>query len=278
MQEEEGQGGPTSDTEARGATVTLAEVLEDLMSQRQRRKRLLFGLGALDSTLGGIEAGRLTLIAGPPSACGSLLAGLAAYRAAIEEERRVLYLASGVSPADLAWRWTSQDAHAHYSAVRAESSVNYPYPGEYERAQEHIREAIERLRTSGARLSITETATYAGFEAAILQSEPELVVVDRLRVLPDQHSPLFSGNLAEHGRELSHLARVRDLPVLAVLDTAAPQAIAEVNADATVTVALDEDRYAPGLAVTVSERDLGTLSETNLSFEEFHPKTFRAKE
>jgi hypothetical protein len=75
----------------------------------------------------------------------------------------------------------------------------------------------------------------------------------------------FAAQGSDGGRELSHLARVRDLPVLAVLDTAEPQAIAEVNADATVTVALDEDRYAPGLAVTVSERDLGTLSETNLS-------------
>lgn len=86
---------PTSDTDARRATATLAEVLE-------------VSSGALDNTLGGIEAGRLTLIAGPPAASGSLLAGVAACRAAIEEERGVHYLASGVSPADLAWRWTSR--------------------------------------------------------------------------------------------------------------------------------------------------------------------------
>ncbi|MEW2426209.1 hypothetical protein AB0911_37645 [Streptomyces nigra] len=61
----------------------------------------LFGLPGLDAATGGLQPGRLTLVAAAPNVGGSLL-GLAARQAALVDRHTVLYAASGPNRDDIA--------------------------------------------------------------------------------------------------------------------------------------------------------------------------------
>ncbi|MGW1076690.1 type II toxin-antitoxin system prevent-host-death family antitoxin [Streptomyces sp. NPDC002537] len=210
---------------------------------------LSFGLETLDAALTGLTPGRLTLVAAAPGAGGSLLAVAAARHTALARQRPVLYAASGLTRADIAARIIAAETPVDYRRLRT---------GTLTTAEEQAA-ADTRARLTGAPLYMDDGT---GLTAdAITETAPDidglaLVVVDRLQHAHDPAVPLSGPALPAATQALARLARTRDLPVLAVLDTDTPDAVAALNADITLTLTRDDHRTQ----VVISERDFGPLA------------------
>lgn len=212
--------------------------------------RFGFGLRALDAALGSLPSGVLTVVAAEPHAGGSLLAVHAARHIALTRQLPVLYAASGLSRTDVAMRVVAGEAGLDYRRLRTGALT----PDEQEAASAvQARLAAADLHVDdGTGLSaelIAETAPYVEGLA--------LVVVDRFQHAADPFIPLSGPALPEAARVLAHLARTRNVPVVAVLDTADPDALAVLDA-AHVTLTLT--RTGNDAQVTVAERDFGELT------------------
>ncbi|MFI1259044.1 DnaB-like helicase C-terminal domain-containing protein [Streptomyces netropsis] len=210
---------------------------------------LAFGLPALDRALAALTPGRLTLIAAPPGAGGSLLAVAAASHTALTHQLPVLYAASGLTRADVGARIIAAQAPADYRRLRTGALD----PGELQA----VASVHERL--AGAALLIDDGT---GLTAeAIAETVPDveglaLVVIDRLQHTPDPAVPLSGPSLPAAARVLDHLARTHHVPVVAVLDTDDPATVAALNPGLTLTLTRDGERAE----LAVAERDYGRLA------------------
>ncbi|ARP73845.1 hypothetical protein LK06_032230 [Streptomyces pluripotens] len=219
--------------------------------------RFGFGLHALDAALGSLSSGVLTVVAAEPHAGGSLLAVHAARYTAITRQLPVLYAASGPSRTAVALRVIAGEAGLDYRRLRTGALT----PDEQEAASAvQARLAAADLHVDdGTGLSaelIAETAPYV--------EDLALVVVDRFQHAADPFIPLSGPALPEAARVLAHLARARNVPVVAVLDTADPDALAALDA-AHLTLTLT--RTGNDAQVTVAERDFGELTTVPLRFD-----------
>ncbi|MDX3801088.1 DnaB-like helicase C-terminal domain-containing protein [Streptomyces sp. AK04-3B] len=212
--------------------------------------RFGFGLGALDAALGSLPSGVLTVVAAEPHAGGSLLAVHAARHTALTHRLPVLYAASGLSRTDVAMRVIAAEGELDYRRLRTGSLT----PDEQQAA------AQVQARLTAADLHVDDGT---GLTAeAIAETAPyveglALVVVDRFQHAADPFIPLSGPALPEAARVLAHLARTRNVPVVAVLDTADPDALAALDV-AHVTLTLT--RTGNDAQVTVAERDFGELT------------------
>ncbi|MFE9679764.1 DnaB-like helicase C-terminal domain-containing protein [Streptomyces sp. NPDC006259] len=211
--------------------------------------RFGFGLRALDAVLGSLPVGVLTVVAAEPYAGGSLLAVHAARHTALTHGLPVLYAASGLSRMDVAMRVVAAEGGLDYRRLRTGDLT----------ADEQQAAAVVQARLAAADLHvddgtgltaelIAETAPYVDGLA--------LVVVDRFQQAADPFVPLSGSALPEAARVLAHLARSRNVPVVAVLDTTDAEVLAGLDA-AYLTLTLtrtDNDAH-----VMVSERDFGEL-------------------
>ncbi|MFG2489397.1 DnaB-like helicase C-terminal domain-containing protein [Streptomyces virginiae] len=214
--------------------------------------RLSFGLPALDAVVQGIGTSRLTLIAASPGAGGSLLAVAAARQTALAEGRGVLYAASGLSEADGA-RVVAAHAAVSYHGWRA-GTLPGPEAAAARLAEAALRDRNALFIEDGADLDaavISEVATDWGGAGPLA-----LVVVDRLQHMPDEHPTLSGEALPDAVRSLARLARLAQVPVLAVVDSDDPGLTALLDAD--VTLALT--RMGQASRIDVSERGMGRLA------------------
>lgn len=216
--------------------------------------RFGFGLHALDAALGSLPSGVLTVVAAEPHAGGSLLAVHAARHTALTRQLPVLYAASGLSRTDVAMRVIAAEGELDYRRLRTGALT----PDEQQAA------AQVQARLTAADLHVDDGT---GLTAeAIAETTPyveglALVVVDRFQHAADPFIPLSGPALPEAARVLAHLARTRNVPVMAVLDTADPDVLAALDA-AHVTLTLT--RTGNDAQVTVAERDFGELTTVAL--------------
>ncbi|WP_280694899.1 DnaB-like helicase C-terminal domain-containing protein [Kitasatospora sp. GAS204B] len=77
------------------------------------------GIATLDEALGGLQPGRLYLVAGAPGAGTSLLVASAARAVALDLNQPVLYAASGLTRTDIAARITAAHTPVDYRRLRA---------------------------------------------------------------------------------------------------------------------------------------------------------------
>ncbi|MFE2675726.1 DnaB-like helicase C-terminal domain-containing protein [Streptomyces hygroscopicus] len=215
-----------------------------------------FGLTALDTALGGLRPGTLTLIAAAPGTGGSLFAAAAARHTALTRGLPVLYAASGLTRADIAARIVAAETPVDYRRLRTGALT----------AAEEQAAAETRGRLAGAPLHMDDGTDLTA--EVIAQTVPDitgltLVVVDRLQYTHDPVVPLSGPELPAATRVLAHLARTRDIPVLAVLDTDLPEVVAALDPDVTLTLT----RTGEHARIDVSERDFGHQATTQLRAE-----------
>ncbi|MFJ8637340.1 DnaB-like helicase C-terminal domain-containing protein [Streptomyces sp. NPDC093568] len=218
-----------------------------------------FGLSGLDAAAGGLQSGRLTLVAAAPNVGGSLLGLAAARQAALVDNRKVLYAASGPNQADIMRRIISAETGGDYPRLKQGRLT--------EQEQQVARELVQAplLIDDGSDLTaeaIAETAPYVENLA--------LVVVDRLQAAHSARLPLSGDRLPGASQVLASLARTLNVPVLAIVDSADPSLVGLLDADVLVTLAPTEDPAK--IQVTVAERDFGTIGSAYLRPDLLHAR------
>ncbi|WP_395292161.1 DnaB-like helicase C-terminal domain-containing protein [Kitasatospora hibisci] len=228
---------------------------------------LAMGLRALDELLGGLQPGRFYLVAAPPGLGSSLLAATAARITALEHHQPVLYAASGLSRADVAARITAAHLPVDYRRLRA-GRLNPTEQADVTALQHEL---------AAAPLYIDDGTDLTA--AAIAESADDLpglalVVVDRLQTMDDPRLPLSGPRLTDAAQALAHLARTRNLPLLAAVDTADPDHLAALGLDITITLAPYTGHYGRDgdLDVRITERDFGTLATIALHADTAHAR------
>ncbi|MFD5483038.1 DnaB-like helicase C-terminal domain-containing protein [Streptomyces hawaiiensis] len=222
-----------------------------------------FGLPGLDAATGGLQAGRLTLVAAPPSVGGSLL-GLAAVRkTALVDRRTVLYAASGPNRDDIFRRILSAETGGDYPRLKQGRLTEH----EQEVAHQLVRAGVGDLLLidDGTNLRAEDIADTAPHMEGLA-----LVVVDRLQAAHSARLPLSGDRLPDASQVLAALARDLQVPVLAVVDSDDPTLLGLLDADAVLTLTATAD---PGkVQVTVTERDFGTIGSAYLQPDLIHAR------
>ena len=218
-----------------------------------------FGLPGLDAATGGLQSGRLTLVAAAPNVGGSLLGLAAARQTALVDNHRVLYAASGPNQADIMRRIISAETGGDYPRLKQGRLTEH----EQKVAQELVQAPL--LIDDGSELTaeaIAETAPYV--------QDLALVVVDRLQAAHNARLPLSGDRLPDASQVLASLARTLHVPVLAIVDSADPTLLGLLDADVMLTLAPTED---PSMVrVTVAERDFGAIGSAYLTPDLLHAR------
>jgi hypothetical protein len=218
-----------------------------------------FGLPGLDAATGGLQSGRLTLVAAAPNVGGSLLGLAAARQTALVDNHRVLYAASGPNQADIMRRIISAETGGDYPRLKQGRLTQH----EQQVAQELVQAPL--LIDDGSELTaeaIAETAPYV--------QDLALVVVDRLQATHNARLPLSGDRLPDASQVLASLARTLHVPVLAIVDSADPTLLGLLDADVTLTLAPAEDPSK--VQVTVAERDFGAIGSAYLRPDLLHAR------
>jgi PHD/YefM family antitoxin component YafN of YafNO toxin-antitoxin module len=220
-----------------------------------------FGLPGLDAATGGLQRGRLTLVAARPSVGGSLLGLAAARKTALVDHDMVLYAASGPNRDDIFRR-----------IISAETGGDYPRLKQG-RLTEHEQQVAHQLVQAGDLLMIDDGSDLTA--ADIRDTAPHmeglaLVVVDRLQAAHSARLPLSGDRLPEASQVLATLARTLHVPVLAIVDSDDPALLSLLDADITLTLSPTEDPAK--VQVTVAERDFGTIGSAYLQPDLLHAR------
>ncbi|MGK3943388.1 DnaB-like helicase C-terminal domain-containing protein [Streptomyces caeruleatus] len=212
-----------------------------------------FGLPGLDAATGGLQRGKLTLVAARPSVGGSLLGLAAARTTALVDHHMVLYAASGPNRDDIFRRIISAEASGEYARLKQG------------RLTEHEQRVAHQLVQAGDLLMIDDGSNLTAediAETAPHMQDLALVVVDRLQAAHSARLPLSGDRLPGASQVLATLARTLHVPVLAIVDSDEPALLGLLDADVTLTLTPTED---PGrVQVTVAERDFGTIGSAYL--------------
>lgn len=245
-----------------GGVTGLGDLLDVLLEAGPETAGLSTGVPALDRVAGGLARGSLTLIAAPPSAGGSLLPLQAARTAAFDPEQPVpvLYALSGVPLQVAARRLISAEASVPYAQFAAGALTP--------EQRQAVAGAEGRLRS--APLSFTRpepTAQTIAEEASRIESLG-LVVVDRLQRTRVDNTPLSGRTLPAAVRILARLAADRQLAVVALLDTDDALLVEQLGADRVLHLTRPGD--GPTARITVTARDLGTLSAVEVALDMTH--------
>lgn len=220
-----------------------------------------FGLPGLDAATGGLQSGRLTLVAAPPSVGGSLLGLAAARKTALADRRTVLYAASGPNRDDIFRRIISAETGGDYPRLKQGRLTEH----EQQVARQVVQAGDVLLIDDGTNLraeDIAETAPY--------MEDLALVVVDRLQAAHSARLPLSGDRLPNASQVLASLARDLHVPVLAVVDSDDPTLLGLLDADVVVTLTATAD---PGkVQATVTERDFGMIGSAYLQSDLIHAR------
>ncbi|MFE2699781.1 type II toxin-antitoxin system prevent-host-death family antitoxin [Streptomyces mirabilis] len=220
-----------------------------------------FGLPGLDAATGGLQPGRLTLVAAAPSVGGSLLGLAAARTTALVDHRTVLYAASGPNRDDIFRRILSAETGGDYPRLKQGRLTDY----EQDVARQLVQAGDVLLIDDGSNLTAEDIA-----ETAPHMEGLALVVVDRLQAAHSARLPLSGNRLPDASQILSGLARTLDVPVLAVVDSDDPTLLGLLDADVLLTLTATTD---PGrVQVTVAERDFGVIGSAYLRPDLLHAR------
>ncbi|MFH8447500.1 DnaB-like helicase C-terminal domain-containing protein [Streptomyces sp. NPDC018026] len=220
-----------------------------------------FGLPGLDTATGGLQRGKLTLVAARPSVGGSLLGLAAARKTALVDHGMVLYAASGPNRDDIFRRIIAAETGGEYARLKQG------------RLTEHEQKVAHQLVQAGDLLMIDDGSDLTAED--IKETAPHmeglaLVVVDRLQAAHSARLPLSGDRLPHASQILATLARTLHVPVLAIVDSDDPALLGLLDADVTLTLAPTEDPAK--VQVTVAERDFGTLGSTYLQPDLIHAR------
>ncbi|MFJ9250787.1 DnaB-like helicase C-terminal domain-containing protein [Streptomyces sp. NPDC101776] len=221
----------------------------------------MFGLAGLDAATGGLQPGRLTLVAARPDVGGSLLGLAAARQTALVDRRTVLYAASGPNRDDIFRR-----------IVSAETGGDYPRLKQG-RLTEHEQQVARQLVQAGDLLMIDDGSDLTAEDIAETAPHMEglaLVVVDRLQAARSARLPLSGDRLPDASQVLATLARTLHVPVLAIVDSDDPTLLGLLDADITLTLTPTGDPAK--VQVTLSERDFGAIGSAYLSPDLLHAR------
>ncbi|MFM9812906.1 DnaB-like helicase C-terminal domain-containing protein [Streptomyces scabiei] len=220
-----------------------------------------FGLPGLDTATGGLQRGRLTLVAARPSVGGSLLGLAAARKTALVDHEMVLYAASGPNRDDIFRRIISAETGGEYARLKQG------------RLTEHEQNVARQLVQAGDLLMIDDGSDLTAED--IRETAPHmeglaLVVVDRLQAAHSARLPLSGARLPDASQVLATLARTLHVPVLAIVDSDDPALLDLLDADVTLTLSPTEDPVR--VQVTVAERDFGTIGSAYLQPDLIHAR------
>ncbi|ALV39368.1 DnaB-like helicase C-terminal domain-containing protein [Streptomyces sp. CdTB01] len=220
-----------------------------------------FGLPRLDAATGGLQRGRLTLVAARPSVGGSLLGLAAARRTALVDRHMVLYAASGPNRDDIFRRIISAEAEGDYPRLKQG------------RLTEHEQQIAHQLTQAGDLLLIDDGSDLTAEDIAETAPHMDglaLVVVDRLQAAHSARLPLSGDRLPAASQVLAGVARTLEVPVLAVVDSDDPALLDLMDADILVTLAATADPSR--VQVTVTERDFGVIGSAYLQPDLLHAR------
>lgn len=220
-----------------------------------------FGLPGLDTATGGLQRGKLTLVAARPSVGGSLLGLAAARKTALVDHDMVLYAASGPNRDDIFRRIISAETGGEYARLKQG------------RLTEHEQKVAHQLVQAGDLLMIDDGSDLTAED--IRETAPHmeglaLVVVDRLQAAHSARLPLSGDRLPDASQVLATLARTLHVPVLAIVDSDDPALLGLLDADVTLTLSPTEDPAR--VQVTVAERDFGTIGSAYLQPDLIHAR------
>ncbi|MGX1266824.1 type II toxin-antitoxin system prevent-host-death family antitoxin [Streptomyces phaeoluteigriseus] len=220
-----------------------------------------FGLPGLDTATGGLQRGKLTLVAARPSVGGSLLGLAAARKTALVDHDMVLYAASGPNRDDIFRRIISAETGGEYARLKQG------------RLTEHEQNVARQLVQAGDLLMIDDGSDLTAED--IRETAPHmeglaLVVVDRLQAAHSARLPLSGDRLPDASQVLATLARTLHVPVLAIVDSDDPALLDLLDADVTLTLSPTEDPAR--VQVTVAERDFGTIGSAYLQPDLIHAR------
>jgi prevent-host-death family protein len=224
-----------------------------------------FGLPGLDAATGGLQRGRLTLVAARPSVGGSLLGLAAARKTALVDRLKVLYAASGPNRDDIFRRIIAAEAGGEYARLKQG------------RLTEHEQHVARQVVQAGDLLMIDDGSDLTAED--IRETAPHmeglaLVVVDRLQAANSARLPLSGDRLPDASQILATLARTLHVPVLAIVDSDDPALLGLLDADITLTLTPTEDLAR--VQVVVAERDFGTIGSAYLQPDLVHARFFDA--
>ncbi|WP_260848429.1 DnaB helicase C-terminal domain-containing protein [Streptomyces sp. SLBN-118] len=244
------QGNPERDSAPR-RLATLGDAIGAVLTSGPAAGGPMFGLPGLDAATGGLQPGRLMLVAAAPNVGGSLLGLAAARQTALVDNHRVLYAASGPNRADITRR-----------IISAETGGDYPRLKQG-RLTEHEQQVAQQL--VHAPLMIDDGSDLTA--EAIADTAPHvpdlaLVVVDRLQAAHNPRLPLSGNRLPDASQVLAGLARTLHVPVLAIVDSDDPTLLRLLEADVLVMLAPTADPAK--VQVTVAERDFGAIGSAYL--------------
>ncbi|WP_256122983.1 type II toxin-antitoxin system prevent-host-death family antitoxin [Streptomyces sp. LUP47B] len=220
-----------------------------------------FGLPGLDAATGGLQRGKLTLVAARPSVGGSLLGLAAARKTALVDHDMVLYAASGPNRDDIFRRIISAETGGEYARLKQG------------RLTEHEQKVAHQLVQAGDLLMIDDGSDLTAEDIAETAPHMEglaLVVVDRLQAAHSARLPLSGDRLPDASQVLATLARTLHVPVLAIVDSDDPALLGLLDADVTLTLTPTEDPAR--VQVTVAERDFGTIGSAYLQPDLIHAR------
>ncbi|WP_225882140.1 DnaB-like helicase C-terminal domain-containing protein [Streptomyces aureocirculatus] len=220
-----------------------------------------FGLPGLDTAAGGLQRGKLTLVAARPSVGGSLLGLAAARKTALVDHDMVLYAASGPNRDDIFRRIISAETGGEYARLKQG------------RLTEHEQKVAHQLVQAGDLLMIDDGSNLTAED--IRETAPHmeglaLVVVDRLQAAHSARLPLSGNRLPDASQILATVARTLHVPVLAIVDSDDPALLSLLDADVTLTLSPTEDPAR--VQVTVAERDFGTIGSAYLQPDLLHAR------
>lgn len=220
-----------------------------------------FGLPGLDAATGGLQRGKLTLVAARPSVGGSLLGLAAARTTALVDQAMVLYAASGPNRDDIFRRIIAAETGGEYARLKQG------------RLTEHEQRVARQLVQAGDLLMIDDGSDLRAEDIADTAPHMQglaLVVVDRLQAAHSARLPLSGDRLPGASQVLAALARTLHVPVLAIVDSDDPALLGLLDADITLMLTPTED---PGrVQVTVAERDFGTIGSAYLKPDLIHAR------
>lgn len=220
-----------------------------------------FGLPGLDAATGGLQPGRLTLVAAAPNVGGSLLGLAAARQTALVDRRTVLYAASGPNRDDIFRRIISAETGGDYARLKQGRLTE----DEQQVARQLVQAGDVLLIDDGSNLRAEDIADTAPHMEGLA-----LVVVDRLQAAHSARLPLSGDVLPDASQVLATLARTVHVPVLAVVDSDDPALLGLLDADVLVTLTATAD---PGkVQATVAERDFGTIGSAFLQSDLLHAR------
>jgi prevent-host-death family protein len=220
-----------------------------------------FGLPGLDAATGGLQRGKLTLVAARPSVGGSLLGLAAARTTALVDQAMVLYAASGPNRDDIFRRIIAAETGGEYARLKQG------------RLTEHEQQVARQLVQAGDLLMIDDGSDLRAEDIADTAPHMQglaLVVVDRLQAAHSARLPLSGDRLPGASQVLSTLARTLHVPVLAIVDSDDPSLLGLLDADVTLTLTPTEDPAR--VQVTVAERDFGTIGSAYLQPDLIHAR------